>query len=115
MDALLLALANVSGQLIPILGAVALVFLCILLKKAGDLVVQITATVKSLDPTISGVDQSIAKLQAPLDTVVRVSHAMDGASDKAGEVVKKMADYASEGLAAVKGSMPEEEEVNEDE
>ena len=32
MDALILDLANVSEQLLPILGAVVLIFLCVLLK-----------------------------------------------------------------------------------
>ena len=38
MDELIIALKNVSEQFLPILGAVALIFLCILLKKVWKLI-----------------------------------------------------------------------------
>ena len=77
MDELLLALKNVSEQLVPIFGAVALIFLCIVLNKIAKLIEEITNIVKGLDPTLRLVDQSIEKVQAPLDTVVKFSHSLD--------------------------------------
>ena len=98
MDELLLALANVSGQLIPILGAVALVFLCIILRKVVTLVESLTATVKGLDPTLRLVDKSIEKIQAPLDTVVKYSHTADKVHDKTAQTFGKAVDFASESI-----------------
>lgn len=102
MDALLVALQNVCEQLLPILGAVALVFLCILLKKAWGLVEQLTKTVDSLSPTIHGVDQSIEKLQAPLDTAVRLSHTVDDVHDKTSAAIEKGAEFVSDNIGNIK-------------
>ncbi len=102
MDQLLLDLQVVSTQLLPILGAVVLIFLCIFLKKLWTLIESITATVKSLDPTIKLVDQSIAKVQAPLDTVVKYSNSLDKVHDKTAEAFGKAADFASENIDSLK-------------
>ena len=102
MDELLAALQNVSAQLLPIAGAVALIFLCILLKKIWGLIDAITATVKGLDPTLKKVDLSMEKVQAPLDTVVRYSHTMDKVHDKTAEAFGKAADFASDNIDNIK-------------
>lgn len=98
MDALLLDLQNVSSQLLPILGAVALIFLCVLLKKICNVMDSLNQTVKNLDPTIQLVDKSIEKVQAPLDTAVRYSHSLDKVHDKTAAVFGKAADFASDSL-----------------
>ena len=114
MDDLLLALQNVSQQLLPILGAVALVFVCILLKKIVDLVESITATVKGLDPMLRLVDKSIEKVQAPLNTAVKYSHTLDRVHDKTAETFGKAVDFASENIDNLKefvaDKMPKEAE-----
>ena len=68
MDALLNALYAVCVQLLPIIGAVVLVFLCIFLRKLWKLIDHASDMVVRLNPTINLVDQSIEKVQAPLDT-----------------------------------------------
>lgn len=95
MDALILDLSNVSSQLLPILGAVALIFLCIVLKKVWELIDSIKGTVNNLDPTIKEVEKSMSKLQAPLDTAVKYSHSLDKVHDKTSEVLSKATDFAS--------------------
>ena len=95
MDALLLALQNVSEQLLPILGAVALISVCILLKKGWQVMDSLNDTIKNLDPTLKLVDQSMEKVQAPLDTAVKYSHSLDKVHDKTSAVFGKVADFAS--------------------
>ena len=107
MDELLLALKNVSEQLLPIVGAAALIFLCILLKKAGALVDSITATVKNLDPTIKNVNNSMEKVQAPLDTVVKLSRTVDQVQDKTSEAIGKAAEFAAENVENLKTMVQE--------
>lgn len=102
MDALLLALQNVSEQLLPILGAAALIFLCILLRRLCTLIEAVTATVNKLDPTLQKVDESIAKVQAPLDTVVKYSHSLDKVHDKTTEALTKAAAVANDSLDGLK-------------
>jgi predicted PurR-regulated permease PerM len=98
MDALLLALQNVCTQLVPIIGAVALVFLCILLKKAWILIDQATDKVKKLDPTIDLANQSMQKIQAPLDTAVKLSGTVDEIHDKAVDSAGKLSAAVTEGM-----------------
>ena len=107
MDALILDLANVSSQLLPILGALALIFLCVLLKKAWELIDSINATVKNLDPTIKEVEKSMEKIQAPLDTAVKYSHSLDKVHDKTSEALSKAADFASENASKLQSAVEE--------
>ena len=107
MDALLLALQNVCSQLLPIIGAIALVYLCILLNKIIKLIESITSTVKELDPTLKLVDKSIEKVQAPLDTVVRYSHSLDRVHAKTSETFGKAVDFASDNIDTLKGIVQE--------
>ncbi len=105
MDALILDLANVSAQILPILGAVALIFLCILLKKVWGLIDTINESVKNLDPTIKDVEKSMEKLQAPLDTAVKYSHSLDKVHDKTGEMLSKATDFASENMSKLQSTL----------
>lgn len=102
MDALILDLQVVCSQFLPILGAVALIFLCVLLHKLGKLVVAITKTVEDLGPTLKKVDTSVEKIQAPLNTVARLSHSVDKMQDKTSETLEKISDFAQESIQNVK-------------
>ena len=113
MDDLLIALSKVSGQLVPIAGAVALIFLCVFLKKLWGLIDSITNTVKGLDPTLRLVDKSIEKVQAPLDTVVKLSHTVDKVHDKTADAFGKAADFAAENVEGIKGMVQEKLQKNE--
>ncbi len=109
IDALLMDLSAVARQLLPILGAVALVLLCIVLHRLAKMVDESTLIIKELDPTVKSVNESLEKAQAPLDTVVKYSHTLDEVHDKtmssmnemiesAGDSVTKMKDYVAEKL-----------------
>lgn len=102
MDALLQDLQIVCSELLPIVGTVALIFLCILLKKCWKLIEQLTDTVNGLDPTLKKVDTSMDKIQAPLDTVVRLSHSVDKVQDKTEEALGKVSDFTTESLNNLK-------------
>lgn len=103
VDSLLMDLGAVCRQLLPILGAIALIYLCIVLKRLAGMLVQITATIKGLDPAVKSVNDSLDKVQAPLDTVVKYSHTLDEVHDKTVDSVQKMAESASDGVEKVKG------------
>lgn len=102
MDALLLALKNVSEQLLPILGAVVLFYLCIVFKKLSVLLDSLSKTVDNLSPTIKLVDQSIEKVQAPLNTAVKLSHTIDDVHDKTIDSVAKATTYINENMDDIK-------------
>ena len=71
MDALLNDLQLVCAKLLPILGVVVLLFLCMVLKRLITLLESINKTVIQLEPTMKLVDKSLEKAQAPLDTTVK--------------------------------------------
>ena len=102
MDALLEALHAVCVQLLPIIGAAVLVFLCIFLRKLWKLIDHASEMVVRLNPTINLVDQSIEKVQVPLDTAVKYSRTMDNVHDKTVESVNRAAETASENVEKLK-------------
>ncbi|HCY06365.1 MAG TPA: hypothetical protein DHS57_03615 [Erysipelotrichaceae bacterium] len=102
MDELLLALKNVSEQLLPILGAVVLFYLCIVFRKLGVLLESLSKTVDNLSPTIKLVDQSLEKVQTPLDTAVKLSHTIDNVHDKTVDSVAKATTYVNENMDEIK-------------
>ncbi len=107
LDALLLALKDISVQLLPILGALVLIFLCILLKKLVNLMNSLTKTIDNLSPTLKLVDQSLEKCQAPLDSVVKLSHTVDNVHDKTIESVNKASEYMHENMHDIKNKFSE--------
>ncbi len=102
MDALLLDLKLVSEQLLPIIGAVALIFVCILLKRAAEFVEELTKTVQDLKPTIQKVDESVEKIQGPLDTAVKLCKTVDNMHDKTTTSMEQFGEMLSENLEKIK-------------
>lgn len=102
MDELLAAMYKVSVQLVPILGVAVLCFLIYLLRHCVTFVKELTVTVQKTTQTMEGVDKSIDKLQAPLDTVVRLSGTVDQLQETAVETVKNVAGFMAGNLDSAK-------------
>ena len=107
MDAFIIAFRDLSRDLIPILGAACLVCVIILLIKLIKVLSSVNLTLVKIPTTIDLVDRSIEKVQAPLDTVVKVSETVDKAHDAtlvavkdAKEFVVKNADDIKERVVA---------------
>ena len=93
MDAFILAFRNLCNDLMPILGAVCLVCLIVLLIKLIKMIESVDLTVLKTHGTIELVDRSIEKVQAPLDTVAKVSTTVDKAHDATVTAVKEVTEY----------------------
>ena len=102
IDSLFMDLSAVCRQLLPIIGAAALIFLCIVLRRLAKLLEESTVIIKELNPTVKSVNESLEKVQAPLDTVIKYSHTLDDVHDKTIDSVQKMAESASDGVDRVK-------------
>lgn len=102
MDQFILAAQNLSVQLLPILGVLVLIFLCVLLAKVTKLVTTIDNSVKNLDGTMKLVDQSIEKVQKPLDTAVKLSNTVNEVHDASYSAVKQAGEYIVENISVVK-------------
>lgn len=105
LDTFLVSLSDVCREILPILGAVALIILCVCLNKLGKVLDQVNERVKEIEPTIKLVDTSIEKLQAPLDTAGKYSHTLDDIHDKAVESAQKVASQAEENMTKAKSVM----------
>ncbi|MBO7703512.1 MAG: hypothetical protein J6S26_03620 [Solobacterium sp.] len=113
LDALLLDLGAVSRQLLPILGALALIFLCVVLSRLAKMIGELTLIVKGLDPAVKSVNDSLVKVQAPLDTAVKYSHTLDAVHDKTMDSVQKIAVSASESVDKVRAYVTEKLSEND--
>ncbi|MBR4461743.1 MAG: hypothetical protein IKS51_04105 [Erysipelotrichaceae bacterium] len=86
----------------PILGAACLVCLIILLIKLIKVISSVDATVLKTHGTIELVDRSIEKVQAPLDTVAKVSTTVDKAHDATVTAVKDATEYITKNAEEIK-------------
>lgn len=103
MDNTLTNIKEVCSNLLPLLGLIALIVLIVL-------VIELIKTVKNANKvldktkiTVDLVDDSIKKVQAPLDSAVKISHTVDVAHDatikgigEAKEFINKNADILKE-------------------
>lgn len=112
IDTLLYDLQTVCKPLLPILGALALVYVCILLRHLWKLTDDVAAKIRKLDVTIDGINQSLTKVQAPLDTVARISHSVDKAQDKTEEMFKKASQWVNDNLQKVKEETDQAAAIN---
>jgi uncharacterized protein YoxC len=117
MDAFIIAFRDLSRDLIPILGAICLVCVIILLIKLIKVLSSVDDTLLKTHGTIDLVDRSIEKVQAPLDTVVRVSGTVDKAHDATISAAKDAKEFVTKNAGEIKERVLAfiKEEENEDE
>lgn len=103
--------------IIPLLGAIALVFVIALLYYLIKLVNNATDTLNKTHKTIDLVDSSIEKIQAPLATVERVSKGVDKAHDATVKVVNSAKDFVVKNADLIKKKLvsDNEEETDDEE
>ncbi|MBR4471456.1 MAG: hypothetical protein IKS54_09140 [Erysipelotrichaceae bacterium] len=102
MDAFIVAFRDLSRDLIPILGAICLVCVIILLIRLIKLLSSVDSTLLKTHTTIDLVDRSIEKVQAPLDTAVKVSGTVDKAHDATVAAVKDAKDFVVHNAGDIK-------------
>lgn len=87
LDELLSSLHDFSLVVLPILGALVLIYIVVLLRK-------IISVFSRMDVLLTSVDQKVAKLDGPLDSLVRLSHSVDLVHDATLRGVHGMFQYA---------------------
>ena len=102
MDELLAAGYKVAVQLVPILGAVVLGFLIYLIRHCVTFIKELTVMVQQASSALEGIDKSVDKLQAPLDTVVKISGTIDQVQESAVGAVKNVAGFMAGNLDSIK-------------
>ena len=95
MDALISALQALCVQLLPILGVVVLILLIIFLWRLAKLLKSLDVTIEKTHLTVDLANQSIDKMQNPLDTVVKVSGSIDKAYDAGAKAISQAKEYVA--------------------
>lgn len=107
MDAFIAASYDLCTQLLPILGAIVLVFLIVLITKVISLVKNYELTLKNANGTIGSIDKSLEKIQKPLDVAVKISGSVDKAHDATLEAIDSAKEYIAKGTETVKAKVQE--------
>lgn len=102
MDVLLAALANVSRQLLPVLGCLVLIFLVVMISRVIKLLKDLSVSLDKVNKTIDNVDESLKQLQVPINTIVTISHTVDLVHAYSTKVAKETIDYIISYIALIK-------------
>lgn len=105
MDAFINSASALSKVLLPILGAVVLVCLIILLIKIIKLVEKGTTSLTDVANLVNDVDKTVEKIQAPVDTVVKVAKTVDGVHDAGVKAVNDAKDFVVENVDVIKNKI----------
>jgi len=88
----------ITNYVTPILIAVVLVVLIIMLIKLIRVLTSLDGTVVRTQKTVDLTNDSLEKVQAPLDTVVNVSHSIDNLHKTTVDTAKKVKNTVNDGL-----------------
>ena len=108
MDLFIEVTANLSVQLLPILGVTALIVLIDVLVNVSKLIKGIRKDIKGLDKTVELVNTSLDKAQKPLDTAVELSKTVDKVHESGIIAVKEAAGVIASNISIVKDYMNKE-------
>lgn len=107
MDAFITAAGSLSQSLLPTAGLVVLLFLIGVLRQAIRLLQKLEKTLERTDSTFTLVDQSLSKIQDPLNTVSKISQGVDSAYDSSVKVVHSAKDYVIKNKQVMKDKVSE--------
>ena len=93
LDELLISLYEVSRLLLPVLGVLVLIALSILLFKIIGIVNALPITLTKVNDTIDTTNDSIKKLEVPLNTISGISSTVDMINKSATGIVGSVASY----------------------
>lgn len=91
MDEIFDVLNNAAEILLPILGAIVLLFLAVLLYRAIQLIKTLHGSLNTVDHTLKKVDGYVVQLEDPVKTIVTVSKGIDAVSSTTENIIKSTA------------------------
>lgn len=98
---------EISQNVLPILGVIALIVVIVLLFELIKTVKNANNVLSKSKGTVDLVDESIKKVQAPLDSMVKVSHSVDVAHDATVKGLENAKEFISKNADTIK------EKINE--
>lgn len=108
---------EICNNVLPILGVIALIVVIILIIELIKTLKNANLFLNKTKGTVDLVDESIKKVQAPLDSVVKVSHTVDVAHDATIKGLTEAKDFISKNAENIKekiSDLTSKEEKEED-
>ena len=100
-------LYEVCRSLLPIIGVVVLIILAVVLIKIGRLLDTVNITVEKTHGSIKLVEETLDKVQEPVDTVVKVSKSIDKAHDAGVKAIDDAKVYVNKNIETLKTKVGE--------
>lgn len=98
---------DICNIILPIIGVIALIVLIILFIETIKAVKSVNKVFKKTNGTVDLVDESLKKVQAPLDSAVKVAHTVDVVHDATIKGVEDAKEFVSKNAEILK------EKINE--
>lgn len=98
---------EISQNVLPILGVIALIVVIVLLFELIKTVKNANNVLSKSKGTVDLVDESIKKVQAPLDSMVKVSHSVDVAHDATVKGLENAKEFISKNADTIKEKISE--------
>lgn len=102
METFLLSTKEICQNVLPLLGVIALIAVIILLIEVIKTLKNANNFLNKTKGTVDLVDESIKKVQAPLDSAVKVSHTIDVAHDATIKGLGEAKDFISKNAETIK-------------
>lgn len=96
------SIKEVSESLLPLLGVIVLIGLIVVIIELVKLLKTTNNTLKKAHGTIDLVDESLKKVQAPLETGVKIAGTVDKAHDATIKAVDDAKEYVSKNAEVIK-------------
>lgn len=103
LDDFLISTHEVAKLLLPILGVIVLIALAILIFKVIGIVKALPETLFKVNETIDTTNDSIKKLDVPLNTIIGISGTVDAVNKSATGVVSSLVDYTIKNSDSIVG------------
>lgn len=114
MGDFLSSLHDLCVELMPILGAICLIVVVIILIKLVKILESVNVTINKTHPSIDLVEKSLDKVQAPLDTTVKLAKSVDKAYDVGAKVVDEASEFVTKNAVVIKNKINDYLKKNED-
>ncbi len=102
MDEFFSLLNEVAVVLLPVLGAIVLFFLAVILYRILKILKVLLGSVKTVDRTLTSVDNYVTQLEAPVKTMVNVSKGVDAVQNTTENAIKSIVQFTMENFEWIK-------------
>lgn len=102
MNNALETIREISQSILPLIGVIVLILTIVLVIKLIRILKNLNSVLLKTNSTVDLVDKSIEKVQAPLDSAVKLSHSVDVAHDATIKGLEEAKEFIVKGTDIIK-------------